>query len=105
MINEIFLRIDTIMRDRGYRNKELNEFLGVNNNTYDNWRTGKSSSYMNHIEKISSFLGVTPGYLITGKLDASSPYTVIEEELIRLFRELTTKKQEAVINLARLLCE
>lgn len=66
MIDEVFARIDHLMRQQKKKNKDLNEYLGLTKSTYDGWKRGTSKSFMKYIDRIAEFLDVTPNYLLCG---------------------------------------
>ena len=80
MPSEVFERIDELMKSCGKKKSELKRFLGFPRSTYDNWRSGKSKSYMKYIDKIAIFLDVTPGYLLFGKDIPQTPFEKSQEE-------------------------
>ena len=105
MEDKIFQRIDCLMKDQGKRMKDLLTYLGLSHSTYDNWKTGKSKSYLKYIEKIGEFLHVTPNYIVTGTDMMSSipdELEAQEEELKSLFRQVTSETREYVLKIMRL---
>ena len=96
----VFERIDSLMEQQERQHKELHEHLKLGERTYNNWKNGKSSTYLQHIDEIAKFLGVTPNYLITGDDKYSSP-NKIEEELIDLFRTLSETRQRWLLNVVK----
>lgn len=76
----------------------------MNNSTYDNWRRGKSESYLNYIDDIANFLQVDPKEL-TGDA-AIDPAVQLqdprEDKLLKLFRSVTVSEKELVIKVVEL---
>ena len=68
---EVFSRIDKLMKKTGRQQKEMDAYLGLAKGAYSHWVQKKSSSYMFHLDEISQFLGVSPNYLILGTEDVS----------------------------------
>lgn len=103
----VFERIEMLLEDRGKTQQELLAVLGMNRSTYSNWKLGKSKSYLKRIDEISDFLGVTPGYLLRGIVDGPEDGTkaATEDEMLRVFRNLSSKKQDCVIQIARILLQ
>lgn len=96
---DIFRRIDKIMKAQRRKNNELNSYLKVNNSTYDNWRRGKSESYLKYINEIADFLQVDPKEL-TGDTDidlAVKKQDPKEDKLLSLFRSVTDSEKELLI--------
>ncbi len=105
MPEQVFERIERLLDDRGKTQQNLLAVLGMNRSTYSNWKLGKSKSYLKHIDEIAGFLKVSPGYLLRGIEDRPEEGTkaAVEDELLRVFRKLSPKKQECVIQVARTL--
>ena len=105
MNKSIFMRIDQLMKHQKKKIKDLNDYLGLKQSTYDNWKRGKSESYLKHIDEIAEFIGVSPGYLLRGIEDGpeEGTKTAAEDEMLRVFRKLSPKKKECVIQVARTL--
>ena len=85
-MNDVFDRIDSLMKSQKKQYKELNEYLNLGKKTYDNWKTGKSSTYLKYLNEIAKFLNVTPNYLLNGVDEKAEITNVLEIELLRLFR-------------------
>lgn len=104
MSRDIFDRIDNIMKRKRKKNIDLINYLGLTRTTYDNWRRGKSESYMDHIDKISDFLNVNPNYLLTGNEKYEEQIHTInnskEEKLLKLFRSISDKEADVLLNIA-----
>lgn len=103
MNREVFDRIDNIMKRKRKKNIDLVNYLGLTRTTYDNWRRGKSESYMDHIDKISDFLNVNPNYLLTGNEKYEEQIytiTIKEEKLLKLFRSISDKEADVLLNIA-----
>ena len=103
MEDMMFLRIDGLMKSQGKRMQDLLGLLGLSRSTYDNWKTGKSKSYTQHIEKICDFLNVTPNYLIFGydSNGSGSPENPIEEEMLTYFRTVPNHVQKKILELIK----
>ena len=56
-------RIIEEMRTQEKKQFELTDFLGVNKNTFGNWKTGLNRSYLKYLYQIADFLGVSVEYL------------------------------------------
>lgn len=105
MVEPVFERIERLLADQGKSQQSLLEVLRMNRSTYSNWKLGKSKSYLKHINEIAEFMGVSPGYLLRGIEDGPEEGTraAAEDEMLRVFRKLSPKKQECVIQVARTL--
>ena len=98
-------RIERLLTDQGKTQQELLAALGVNRSTYSNWKLGKSSSYMKKIDAVASFFDVSPNYLLRGIEDGPVEGTrgAAEDEMLRVFRKLSRKRQEMMIQVAQTL--
>ena len=64
--NPVVDRIDQLLKEQHKTQKELVNTLGLSNATYTRWRYENGKNYMDHIEAIADFFGVSPNYLIRG---------------------------------------
>ena len=78
----------------------MNEYLKLNQKTYDNWKAGKSSSYLKYLHEIATFLGVTPNYLIYGE-EKFSDISEFEQEILNALRPLSENYQRIVLRLIK----
>ena len=103
--NPVFERMERLLRDQGKTKQSLGKRLGLSRGTYSNWKLGKSKSYLKQIDVIAEFLDVSPNYLLRGIEDApeSGTQNLIEDELLRVFRKLGSRKQECLVQVARTL--
>lgn len=51
------------MQQKGKLQKELCAFLGLNQQSFTDWKSGKNKSYIKYISQISQFLNVSIGAL------------------------------------------
>jgi transcriptional regulator with XRE-family HTH domain len=102
---DVFERINLLLEDQGKTQMELITVLGMNRSTYSNWKLGKSKSYLKRIEEIADFFGVTPDYLLRGIEGEPESKTKVaaEDEMLRIFRKLSKRKQDCVMQVARIL--
>lgn len=102
---QVLERIERLPDDHGESKQNLLEYLWMNRSTYSNWRLGKSRSYLKHIDEIATFLDIFPSYLIRGIEDGLAEGTIaaVEDEMLRVFSELSPKKKECVLQVARAL--
>ncbi len=105
MAEQVFERIERLLKDQGKSQQKFLAALGMNRSTYSNWKLGKSKSYLKHIDEIAEFLGVSPSYLLRGIEDGPEEgmKAAAEDEMLRVFRKLSPRKQECVIQVARTL--
>ena len=56
-------KIIELLDNKGLKQKDLTDFLGLSKNAFTNWKNGNNNSYMKHLPKIADFLGVSVVYL------------------------------------------
>ena len=98
--DEVFQRMDGLMKQSGKPEKDLIEYLGLRIGTFSQWRRGKGYSYMLYIKEICDFFHVTPNYLFLGE-DASMNngedfYTKDEKEVIECYRTAGAKEKKYI---------
>ena len=99
--NIIVARITDLLLEQGKQQNQLMIFLGLTKSTYTSWKTGKSNSYMQHIDKIARFLNVSPSYLLRGD---NNDITEFEKEFLATLRHLTKDQQEKLLVFAQSMC-
>jgi transcriptional regulator with XRE-family HTH domain len=73
------------MTAQGKKQYELTDFLGLNHNTFGNWKSGLNQSYLKYLHAIADFLGVSVEYL-KGETDIKEkPLSENEERLKELY--------------------
>lgn len=73
-----FDKIDALLKQQKRKQKELTDFLGVTNNAYTDWKSGRIKSYTKHLSQIAQFFDVSVDYLL-GKEDQKIPLGPIVE--------------------------
>lgn len=58
-----------LQKIKGMSGSLLAKKIGVSRSTINDWKTGKTASYKNHIVAIAEALGVTPEYLLDERAD------------------------------------
>ena len=101
----ILSRISTELNQRGKTQAELVSYLDLPRGTYSAWKAGRSRSFCEHIGAIAEFLGVAPGWLVTGWVEKGNVENNREQELLEYYRMLRTEKQEAVLQNIKWLAE
>ena len=99
--NVIVSRITDLILVQGKQQKDLVEFLGLTKSAYNSWKTGKSNSYMQHIDEIAKFLNVSPLYLLRGDSDGNTDF---ETKFLAILRKLTKEQQEKLLLFAESMC-
>ena len=88
-------RIFALTKENGMEQKKLAEILGITDKKVSAWKTGRSKTYRDQIEKIAKVLGTTTEYLLTGNgpkyktapADVSNSDTQNEGQLMAAFFE------------------
>ena len=88
-------RIFALTKENGMEQKKLAEILGITDKKVSAWKTGRSKTYRDQIEKIAEVLGTTTEYLLTGNgpkyktatADVSNSDTQNEGQLMAAFFE------------------
>lgn len=57
-------RIFSLLSEKGYQQKDLTDYLGLNKGVSSQWKTGKSRSYNKYLDKIAEFLNTSPSELM-----------------------------------------
>lgn len=57
-------KINALLVSHNKSQKELCEYLGVQNTTFTKWKAGTNTSYKKYIGKIADYFGVTSDYLL-----------------------------------------
>ena len=107
--DEIFYKIDDLMKKGGRAEKDLISYLGLAPGTYSQWRLGgHGRSYHKYIKEICAFLHVTPTELFIGEEEnknISSYLTEEERNIIDLFRKLGPTERKYTVKVMNALAE
>ena len=100
----ILLRIISLLKRNGHTEKDLLRSVNLKDTTFNRWKFENSKSFMQHIDKIADYLGVSIDYLVRGQeangADGGMVGFVAEEkEIIDTYRKLSRKRQEMILNL------
>jgi len=101
--NPIVDRIDQLLKEHHKTQKDLTNYLGLPNGSYTRWRYENGRSYMDHIDAIADYFGVTPNYLIRAGAGEVGVETLSKEEieLILNVRQLTNEKRKLIFDNAK----
>lgn len=102
---EIIARITGELEQQGKTQAELITYLDLPKGIYSSWKVGRSWNFCEHLGEISTFLGVSAEYLVTGKVSNQEIKDSKERELIELYRKLSGEKQEMILQNIRWLAE
>ena len=87
-MDNILERIISLCSEKNIEQKEITNFLGINNSAFSEWKSGKSKSYKKYISDIADYLEVSTDYLL-GKTDQKEkPSGGNAEKLSDMHREI-----------------
>ncbi len=89
-----FDKIDFLLKEKGLKQIDLTNYLGVPKAIYTGWKTGRTKSYQKHLSKIADFFGVSVDYLL-GKTETTDPDAPT----------LSPEKQKIIVDRISGLCE
>ena len=97
----VLLRIIDRLRLNGHTEKDLLRSVGLKDTTFNRWKFENSKSFMQHIDKIADYLGVSIDYLVRGQEpdEGTGGFVAEEKGIIDLYRKLSRKRQEMILNL------
>lgn len=104
-MDPVFSRIEYLLSSQDKSQQQLLAALHVNRSAYSNWKQGRSKSYLKRIDEIAEFLDVSPVYLLRGITPREDEVerSAAEDEMIRIFRQLSENRQELMIQIGRTL--
>ena len=56
-------KICALLKEKGLKQKDLTDFLGMSAENFGNWKKGRNNSYQKYLPQIAEFLDVPIGYL------------------------------------------
>ena len=100
----ILLRIISLLKRNGHTEKDLLRSVNLKDTTFNRWKFENSKSFMQHIDKIADYLGVSIDYLVRGQEANGADRGMVgfvakEKEIIDFYRKLSRKRQEMILNL------
>ena len=67
VMNDLYTRIDTLLKERRLTQKDLSEYLGLSSvQRYANWKQRNTMPAADTALKIAQYLGISVEYLLTG---------------------------------------
>ena len=90
-----------LLKENNKEQKELCDFIGIRQQIFTDWKSGRLKSYLKHIEKIALFFNVSTDYLLglsEDKENADPVKEVSVDELLSLYDGMTdAQKAEFII--------
>lgn len=95
-------KIIALLKKQGKCQKDLTDYLGIGQNQFTDWKSGRIKSYSKHLGKIAEFFGVSVDYLISDMpIDESATIkaelTRQENTLLQSFRKTTDEGRQRMI--------
>lgn len=75
----IIQTIIDLLDKQGKSQKNLTDYLGITQNAFTDWKSGRIKSYRKHLARIAEFLNVSVDYLL-GKDEAKIPSPLVAEK-------------------------
>ena len=92
----VIQNIIKLLKEQGKTQKSLTDYLGITQNAFTDWKSGRIKSYTKHLPKIADYLGVSVDYLL-GNENAPQKATI----LIPKSNEALTDHEQLVITAYR----
>lgn len=73
----IIQTIIELLDKQGKSQKNLTDYLGITQNAFTDWKSGRIKSYRKHLSKIAEFLNVSVDYLLGKEQEKKTPSKVL----------------------------
>lgn len=94
--NIVVRRMADLIKERGKKEVDLTDHLGLSPGSMTRWRYGGSYVYTKYIYEICEYLDTTPNYLFFGSEDDEERLSPRERDLIRTYRCLDGGRQKCI---------
>ena len=94
--NPVVIRIVKLIKEKGKRERDLTDYLGLSPGAMSKWKYDGSYVYTKYIYEICEFLDTTPNYLFFGEEDEEERLTPEEKELIITYRNLDEGRKRCI---------
>lgn len=93
------MKIQYLRQKANISQKDFAEMLGIKNNTYNQYELGKRQADIQTYIKIANYFNVSLDYLLDNpqRTSRTSEFTLQEEELIDMFRDLSDLNKEIIL--------
>ena len=102
--NPIVRRILGLINEKGMKEKDLTDYLGISSGSISKWKYDGSIVYLKHIEEICGFHDTTPNYFFFGS-DDEDRLLIGEKNMIRMYRNLDDGRKKCVRDMIRYLSD
>ena len=103
----VIQNIIALLKEQRKTQKNLTDYLGITQNAFTDWKSGRIKSYTKHLPQIADYFGVSVDYLL-GNESADKKESLTEpklsegeKELIDLFRQLPIESQKMYLEVLR----
>lgn len=98
--NPVVQRIVDLIADRGVRDKDLTDHLGLPPGSMAKWKYDGSQVYLKYIVEICEFLETSPNYLFLGTSggDDVGDLDPVEVDVIRMYRSIDNGRKQCIRN-------
>ena len=93
----ILHRIMDLLKRNGNTEKDLLRHVKLKDTTFNRWKFENSKSFMQHIDNIADYLGVSIDFLVRGH--ETEGFVAEEKGIIDIYRKLSRKRQEMILSL------
>lgn len=97
-------KIISLLKKQKRTQKELCNFLGLNQVAFTDWKSGKSESYKKYLPQIAEFFGCSVDFLLENgqkkeavRKDSQNDEENIDEEIMRLVEGMTLEQKQRVL--------
>lgn len=102
--NPIVQRILGLIREKGKKEKDLTDYLGISSGSISKWKYDGSVEYLKHIEEICEYFDTTPNYLFFGS-DDEDRLLIGEKNMIQMYRSLDDGRKKCVLDMIKYLSD
>lgn len=96
----ILNNIISIMTLKKISQKELTDYLGVQNTVFTKWKAGTSTSYYKYMPKIAEFLNVSTDYLLENE-QKEKALSAETEKALSMFDKLNSDDKQLILEMMR----
>lgn len=96
--NIIIQTIIRLLKEQNKSQKSLTDYLGITQNAFTDWKSGRIKSYNKHLPQIADFFGVSVDYLL-GNTDEAQKES--DKKPNSVIRNVLSPQEMALINAYR----
>lgn len=100
-----------LLNEHKKKQSELCEYLGISQQRFTDWKSGRVKSYSKYLDRIAEFFGVSVDYLLgrSEKKETASTDSVesghSNEEIIAMYEQLDEANKRRALAMLRLLLD